>query len=177
MSRTEGTCTPQLSVEASQSLAPQGEREGGSPCAKTMWRGGAAALPTNFLADQHLPPLLACMQCLRIRFCPRLSPTHEPNNLCRSTEIVNVFHPALIQPTLRICMYLQKTIFSINKLCTLDSVILPTIRFCDNKKSAVIQLVDFFFRNYYAPDPCLLSQDRALQMKLPLRPFVRVLGS
>ena len=109
------------------------------------------------------------MQYLRIRFCP-FSPTHEPNNLCRSTEIANVFHPALIKPTLRICMHLQKTIFSINKLCTLNSVILPTIRFCDNKKSAVTQLVDFFFRNFYAPDPCLLSQDRALQMKLPLGP-------
>ena len=108
---------------------------------------------------------------------PTIFSDHEPNNLCRSTEIANVFHPALIKPTLRICMHPQKTIFSINKLCTLNSVIPPTIRFCDNKKPAVTQLVDFFFRNYYAPDPCLLSQDRALQMKLPLRPFVRVLGS
>ena len=64
---------------------------------------------------------------------PTIFSDHEPNNLCRSTEIANVFHPALIKPTLRICMHPQKTIFSINKLCMLDSVIPPTIRFCDNK--------------------------------------------
>ena len=64
---------------------------------------------------------------------PTIFSDHEPNNLCRSTEIANVFHPALIKPTLRICMHPQKTIFSINKLCMLNSVIPPTIRFCDNK--------------------------------------------
>ena len=160
-------CTPRLSVEASRSLAPQGW-VAPQPCPQI-------SSPTS-VCRRHLH---AC-NASEYGFAPfhiRLSPTHEPNNLCRSTEIANMFHPALIKPMLRICMHLQKTIFSINKLCTLDSVILPTIRFCDNKKSAVIQLVDFFFRNYYAPDPCLLSQDRALQMKLPLRPFVRVLGS